>query len=188
MTTDKETERPPREKLLEAAAELFVAHGYDGTGLSEILKQAGVSKGGFYHHFPTKLALYDEVIQRFFPFPFSDFDWEAHTALTVREQKRAIDGYYAQVVVSASTLSGGPTRALSLFFDSLDRLPAYRESARDAYRKLVYALAVAVEREGTAWPSAWAEAVRFIAEQEGGLYLWAVTGGLARPEDPAESS
>lgn len=41
-----------RAKLVRAAAALFREHGYHGTGLAEVLTQAGVPKGSLYHHFP----------------------------------------------------------------------------------------------------------------------------------------
>jgi AcrR family transcriptional regulator len=37
---------------------LFAEQGYDATGVAEICEKAGVSKGAFYHHFPTKQAVF----------------------------------------------------------------------------------------------------------------------------------
>lgn len=45
-----------RERLIQAATRLFRQRGYDGTGLSEILAEAGVPKGSLYHHFPDGKA------------------------------------------------------------------------------------------------------------------------------------
>ncbi|MEM9333028.1 MAG: TetR/AcrR family transcriptional regulator [Pseudomonadota bacterium] len=42
-----------RQKMIQAAAELFRARGYHGVGLAEILKESGAPKGSFYHHFPN---------------------------------------------------------------------------------------------------------------------------------------
>lgn len=47
-----------REALLAAAIRAFVAHGYEGTSLSAVLNEAGVSKGQLYHHFDGKEGLY----------------------------------------------------------------------------------------------------------------------------------
>lgn len=44
--------------ILEAAHRLFSRNGYDATGVAEICAEAGVSKGAFYHHFPTKQAVF----------------------------------------------------------------------------------------------------------------------------------
>ena len=54
-TTDRGGET--RRRILEVAAEAFADRGYAGTSLSDVLKASGVTKGGFYFHFPSKEAL-----------------------------------------------------------------------------------------------------------------------------------
>ncbi|WP_456447001.1 TetR/AcrR family transcriptional regulator [Thiolapillus sp.] len=46
-----------REKIIAAATELFYRNGYHATGLDKVIRQAGVTKGNFYYHFPSKEAL-----------------------------------------------------------------------------------------------------------------------------------
>lgn len=43
-----------RNRILEAAMDLFVFQGYERTGLAQIAKQAAVLPGSLYHFFPTK--------------------------------------------------------------------------------------------------------------------------------------
>lgn len=43
---------------MQAAEACFAGQGYDATGLAEICRQAGVSKGAFYHHFASKQDLF----------------------------------------------------------------------------------------------------------------------------------
>jgi AcrR family transcriptional regulator len=50
-----------RQRVLDAAVELFARQGYDGTSVAQVIAQAGVAKGGFYHHFASKEALLYEV-------------------------------------------------------------------------------------------------------------------------------
>lgn len=47
-----------RNRILEAANLLFSKHGYDATGVAEICQEAGVSKGAFYHHYPSKHTVF----------------------------------------------------------------------------------------------------------------------------------
>ena len=54
-TTDRGTET--RRRILEVAAEAFGDRGYAGTSVNDVLKASGVTKGGFYFHFPSKEAL-----------------------------------------------------------------------------------------------------------------------------------
>ena len=46
-----------RERILTAATELFYLNGYHATGLDKVIRRAGVTKGNFYYHFPSKEAL-----------------------------------------------------------------------------------------------------------------------------------
>jgi len=45
-----------KDRLIFAATRLFRQRGYDGTGLAEVLAEAGVPKGSLYHHFPDGKA------------------------------------------------------------------------------------------------------------------------------------
>jgi AcrR family transcriptional regulator len=56
--------RATRERLIQAGRELFGAHGYEDTSISAILEAAGVTRGSLYHHFETKEALFDAVLDR----------------------------------------------------------------------------------------------------------------------------
>jgi len=60
--TNEERTRTTRRALTAAARQRFELVGYAGTNLDDIAELAGVSKGALYHHFPTKLALYDAVV------------------------------------------------------------------------------------------------------------------------------
>jgi TetR/AcrR family transcriptional regulator, transcriptional repressor for nem operon len=50
-----------RQRILTAAGELFREHGVDGVGVDAVMKEAGLTHGGFYLHFPSKEALAAEV-------------------------------------------------------------------------------------------------------------------------------
>ncbi len=53
-----------RERIVDAAMELFAYGGYGSTGLSEIARKAGVQQGSLYHFFPTKEELLGAVLER----------------------------------------------------------------------------------------------------------------------------
>src|SRR5271169_3824288 len=52
-----------RQRILTAAGNLFREHGVDGVGVDAVMKEAGLTHGGFYLHFPSKEALAAEVSQ-----------------------------------------------------------------------------------------------------------------------------
>lgn len=54
-----------RDRLLDAGRRLFWHRGFNDVGLNEILKQAGVPKGSFYHHFTSKERFGVEVVDHF---------------------------------------------------------------------------------------------------------------------------
>lgn len=54
-----------RNRILETATHLFAKTGYDATGVAEICQAAGVSKGAFYHHFPTKQAVFTALLNSY---------------------------------------------------------------------------------------------------------------------------
>jgi len=44
--------------ILKVSLSLFTQNGYDATSVAEICRQAQISKGAFYHHFPSKQDLF----------------------------------------------------------------------------------------------------------------------------------
>src|SRR5882762_2494795 len=54
MRVSREKFAENRERILQVAGELFRAKGFDGIGVAEIMKAAGLTHGGFYGHFSSK--------------------------------------------------------------------------------------------------------------------------------------
>src|SRR2546421_7238263 len=46
-----------RERILRAAARAIRKHGYEGLGVADVMKEAGLTHGGFYAHFASRDAL-----------------------------------------------------------------------------------------------------------------------------------
>jgi TetR/AcrR family transcriptional repressor of nem operon len=59
-----------REHLLATGEEIILGKGYAAVGLAEILTQAGVPKGSFYHYFRSKEGFGVEMLERY----FADYD------------------------------------------------------------------------------------------------------------------
>lgn len=51
-----------RQIVLRAAAEVFDEYGYGGASISKIMQRAGVTQGGMYFHFKSKLGLAEAVL------------------------------------------------------------------------------------------------------------------------------
>jgi len=54
-----------RSEILDQALALFLHRGYDNASLNELIAEAGMSKGAFYHYFPSKEALLAALADRF---------------------------------------------------------------------------------------------------------------------------
>lgn len=59
----KQAERISKTKsaIITAATDLFGANGFDPTTMDDIVRRSGTAKGGVYHHFPTKTAIFEAV-------------------------------------------------------------------------------------------------------------------------------
>ncbi|HEX2139947.1 MAG TPA: TetR family transcriptional regulator C-terminal domain-containing protein [Woeseiaceae bacterium] len=54
-----------KERLLDTGLALLLEQGYNHLGIDTLLKQAGVPKGSFYHHFRSKEAFALQVIEAY---------------------------------------------------------------------------------------------------------------------------
>ncbi len=71
-----------RSKLLDAAIEIIRKKGYAATSVDELCTSAGVTKGAFFHHFPSKDSLAvaavnqwtDDATEFFATAPYRRFD------------------------------------------------------------------------------------------------------------------
>jgi TetR/AcrR family transcriptional regulator, transcriptional repressor for nem operon len=52
------------ERIVDAAATIIRRSGYDGTGVADIMKEAGLTHGGFYAHFDSRTQLLAEAADR----------------------------------------------------------------------------------------------------------------------------
>jgi TetR/AcrR family transcriptional repressor of nem operon len=64
-------------RIVKVAAKRFRELGLDGIGVADVMKEAGVTVGGFYKHFGSR----DELVVEALATAFKDLDvWEEHTA------------------------------------------------------------------------------------------------------------
>jgi TetR/AcrR family transcriptional repressor of nem operon len=63
-------------RIVRVAAKRFRERGLDGIGVADVMKEAGVTVGGFYKHFDSR----DELVVEALATAFQDLDrWEEHT-------------------------------------------------------------------------------------------------------------
>lgn len=54
-----------RARLLDAAERRILDHGFAATAVDAIIEDAGVTKGAFFHHFPSKTDLAHALVERY---------------------------------------------------------------------------------------------------------------------------
>ncbi len=81
MQLDNLVQKSTKEKILTTAVTLMLSKGYTATGIDEICKAAGTTKGSFFHYFASKEALGIAVLDHF---------WEYMHSLTHQEKFRTI--------------------------------------------------------------------------------------------------
>ena len=65
MARNKHPEETVR-KILEISTRLFLEKGYEKTTMQDIISALGMSKGAVYHHFSSKEALMEAVVERYY--------------------------------------------------------------------------------------------------------------------------
>ncbi len=64
MRVTREQAAQSRERIVEGASRLFRENGFDGIGVADLMKDAGLTHGGFYAHFACKEELMAEACAR----------------------------------------------------------------------------------------------------------------------------
>jgi TetR/AcrR family transcriptional repressor of nem operon len=54
-----------RARIVDSARVLFNRHGFESVTIDDVMKRAGLTRGGFYHHFENKESLYAAAVSSF---------------------------------------------------------------------------------------------------------------------------
>ncbi|MBI6875638.1 TetR/AcrR family transcriptional regulator [Clostridium aciditolerans] len=54
-----------KDRILRTALKLFIERGFVEVSVNDLIKEVGIAKGGFYHHFKSKDELIGEIIEKF---------------------------------------------------------------------------------------------------------------------------
>ena len=85
-----------RKKLLELGVSLLMEQGYHGTGLQELVQKAGVPKGSFYNHFPSKEAFGADVVEYYIE-PFI-LQLDRHLQRQEASAEEALKSYFGELI------------------------------------------------------------------------------------------
>jgi AcrR family transcriptional regulator len=113
-----------RAHLIEIATRLFASRGYEDTSIEAVLDEAGVSRGSLYHHFASKEALFEAVLE----------DVESRVGAQTMEAALAADGPAAALRAGCMAwikLAGDPVVQRILLIDAPSVLGWQRWRALD---------------------------------------------------------
>lgn len=98
-----------RQHIVEIAAKLIYQQGFNHTGIAQILKSSGVSKGSFYFHFQDKDALGLEVIAYYSHHFQANLPHHLHNSrLSARGKIQAFHQFYLQILSDSAFSFGCP--------------------------------------------------------------------------------
>ena len=170
ISADRKTQT--HDRIVEVAARAIRRGGYEGIGVADIMKEAGLTHGGFYAHFASRDAMLVEALQR--AGRDSDQLFAERTA-----QRRAGESAFAAVVnnyLQESHLAGVERGCVVAALSS--EMSRQKDAVLDASRSRMQALIELVRRalpEGVA-PE---QAQVITATMVGALQLARTLGGKA---------
>lgn len=91
------TNRVGRKRFLDVAEELFTAHGYRSVSIREIAQKCQVTNAALYYHFPSKEALYHEVMEYHANKLTEQMEYAATKAQSPRQKTEAMLIEYAKI-------------------------------------------------------------------------------------------
>src|SRR5271154_3220221 len=116
-------------RIVRVAGKRFRERGLDGIGVADVMKEAGVTVGGFYKHFGSR----DELVVEALATAFKDLDvWEEHTATMTQllrnyltEAHRDAPGTGCAMGALLGDLTRGSKSARALYTERVKRSLAF---------------------------------------------------------------
>jgi TetR/AcrR family transcriptional regulator, regulator of cefoperazone and chloramphenicol sensitivity len=107
------TPRETRQRVIDAASDLFAAHGFHGTTARDIAERAGVNLAAAHYHFGSKETLYLEVLRAQFDAITADLERRgARLAAGSRPGRAALEALLRARIVAMLELLLGPPAGL----------------------------------------------------------------------------
>jgi AcrR family transcriptional regulator len=166
--------RATRERILDAASELFYRQGVGATGLDQVIAASATGKGQLYHYFADKRALVHAVVDRQVA-TVLDSQQARLEQLSAPADLRA----WAGELVAAYRDADHPVRCPlgALVAELAENDPEARGALDAGFGRWAAALAAGLRRAGVARPKR--QATALLAAYQGGLLLSQARGDLA---------
>jgi AcrR family transcriptional regulator len=134
--------RGARQRILDAAAELFYRDGINATGVERLAAESSVSKRTLYQHFPSKTAVVEEYLRSV-----------EHRVANPPQGADQTPRERLLAVFQAPTARGGPLRGCPFHnaaVEAAGAMPGVKEIVRASKRSFINGLAELAEQAGAA--------------------------------------
>jgi TetR/AcrR family transcriptional repressor of nem operon len=154
------------ERIVGAAARAIRRSGYDGTGVADIMKDAGLTHGGFYAHFPSREAMLAEAADRAGSESVATMERIAAAAPPQRALQAMMQAYLSKAHVEGVEL-GCAVAALG------SEMPRQAPEVRHAATRRIKEMIDLVARQSPDWgqPGAHERALFSVATMVGALVM-----------------
>ncbi|MEX0310378.1 MAG: TetR/AcrR family transcriptional regulator [Tateyamaria sp.] len=125
----KNVQSERRSEIIAISTEMFLENGFSGTSMAQLAKACGIQKASFYHHFPSKDALFIACVNEGYAGAVQVLlDIRSDTSLSDREKiEKAVHSLYQSIVTS-------PTGRLSPLIAEVSRtMPAVADGFHKDY-------------------------------------------------------
>jgi TetR/AcrR family transcriptional regulator, transcriptional repressor for nem operon len=164
--TTPRTKDVTHERIVEAAARAIRRSGYDGTSVANIMKEAGLTHGGFYAHFASREAMLAEAADRAGAEAVAASTRVAADAPPEQALQRLLHAYLSKEHVKSVEI-GCPVAALG------SEMPRQAPEVRRAATRRIKEMIDVVARQLPDWgqPGAHHQALVTVAAMVGALVL-----------------
>src|SRR5881392_4339386 len=154
------------ERIVEVAARAIRRTGYGGTGVADIMKEAGLTHGGFYAHFASREAMLAEAADRAGAEAVAASTRIAATAPPEQALQRLLHAYLSKEHMKSVEM-GCPVAALG------SEMPRQTSEVRRAATRRIKEMIDVVARQSPDWgqPGAHEHALVTVATMVGTLLL-----------------
>ncbi|MBN3785611.1 TetR/AcrR family transcriptional regulator [Burkholderia sp. Ac-20353] len=132
------------ERIVETAARAIRRRGYDGTSVAELMKQVGLTHGGFYAHFASREAMLVEAADRAGAEAVAAFSRIASTAPEAQSLQALLRAYLSMEHVKNPEI-GCPVAALG------SEMPRQAAAVRQAVTRRIKEMIDMVSRHSDDW-------------------------------------
>ena len=161
------------ERILRAAACAIRKRGYEGVGVADVMKEAGLTHGGFYAHFASRDALLAQAAEQAGAESIENLSRAVARAKPGEELMALVDSYLADQHVEAAEQGLGCALAAAG-----SEVPRQHEEVRRAVGRRIRELVGLVERQFPDWGknAAHEKAMAIVASMVGALLLARAVG------------